>query len=102
MKDDEKEGFGTALFGLAMVPVIMLADAYVMRALWTWFVVPLGVPAIGMAHAYGINVLVSILTPKSYRKRDDRPDNSVWYLIGVGFATPAFAYAIGYVAHMLQ
>ena len=37
-------------------------SAVVLRDLWTWFVVPLGVMSIGFWHAYGISILVSRLT----------------------------------------
>ena len=36
----------------AMVPSALLRG-YVLATLWRWFVVPLGMPAIGWAHAYG-------------------------------------------------
>lgn len=36
--------------------------AFVLVQLWAWFMLPLGVPAIGVAHAYGIGVIATFLT----------------------------------------
>jgi hypothetical protein len=36
-----------------------IADGAVMARLWSWFVVPLGLPGIGVAHAVGLSVIVA-------------------------------------------
>lgn len=36
--------------------------AFVMTRLWGWFVVPLGLPAIGIAHAIGLSLLFGVVT----------------------------------------
>lgn len=53
-----KYGFGvyTFVFGM-MVPGAILR-AYVLAVLWRWFGVPLGLPSLGMAHAYGLATLL--------------------------------------------
>lgn len=55
---------GVALVaGLGMVAVMIvlaLFGAFTISTLWAWFVVPLGVKSIGMAHAYGLSVIVSV------------------------------------------
>ena len=50
------------LLCLILILPVSLFCAYVGKSLWWWFVVPLGAPAIGMAQAYGIDVLVSLWT----------------------------------------
>lgn len=50
------------LFSLAaMFPTAMLRG-YVIQKLWLWFLVPLGLPTIGVAHAIGISILIGALT----------------------------------------
>ena len=55
---------GVALVaGIGMVAVMIvlaLFGAFTISTLWAWFVVPLGVKSIGMAHAYGLSVIVSV------------------------------------------
>ena len=47
---------------LAALPFLALLHAVVIRTLWGWFVVPLGVPDVGYAHAYGIAIIMTALT----------------------------------------
>lgn len=49
--------------GLALVGVMILLalfGAFTISTLWSWFVVPFGVQAISLAHAYGLSVLASV------------------------------------------
>src|SRR3990167_1245543 len=49
--------------GVSLVAVMVelaLFGAFTISTLWGWFIVPLGVKSIGLAHAYGIGVLVTI------------------------------------------
>lgn len=39
-----------------------LFNGWALSVLWGWFLVPLGLPQIGMAHAIGIGLLVGFLT----------------------------------------
>ena len=39
---------------------ILLDGLYFLNA-WTWFVVPLGIPAIGYAHALGLQMLLGTM-----------------------------------------
>jgi hypothetical protein len=49
-------GIAGLLVGTVFLNGIMLSY------LWEWFVVPLGAPSIGILHAIGVAVLVSMLT----------------------------------------
>lgn len=40
---------------------LILFSAFTVSTLWGWFLVPLGVQSIGLAHAYGVTLLFSIL-----------------------------------------
>jgi hypothetical protein len=46
---------------LCAVPAALL-NGYALATLWQWFVVPLGLPAIGFAHAYGLGQIASLAT----------------------------------------
>lgn len=45
---------------VAVMVVLALFGAFTISTLWAWFVVPLGVKSIGMAHAYGLGTVVSV------------------------------------------
>ena len=89
------ETFGKVL----LVIVTTIVAAWAFQTLWMWFIVPLGVSSISMAHAYGIMLVFSILKikkPKDFDtegKNDAKPFSkyverlciySLVYLVAVG------------------
>lgn len=58
----DQEASTLALVDLFLVTPIMAAyRGLIISFLWSWFVVPLGFPAIGVWHAAGISLLFSFL-----------------------------------------
>ncbi len=56
-------------FGIIISIVASILDGIYFLNAWAWFVVPLGVPAIGYAHALGLQILIGTLrTSSSGRK----------------------------------
>lgn len=52
---------------IAFFPLAIICGAYaafVLALLWGWFIVPLGVPAISMFHAWGLTVIVNMFTAR--------------------------------------
>ena len=49
---------------------ILLDGLYFLNA-WTWFVVPLGIPAIGYAHALGLQMLLGTMHASSKKIETD-------------------------------
>ena len=62
---------------LLMIPAGLCFKAVVASDLWGWFVVPLGVPAIGMAHALGL-CLVGWLFSCGMDNIKEKPDHALW------------------------
>lgn len=78
------------------IPLIIWRG-YVLSVLWRWFVVPLGVPTLGVAHAVGIATTVYLLRKGSKREEIDRE-----YIIratATSIVAPATALLIGWLAH---
>jgi len=48
---------------ILMLPVIAVFYAFVATYLWEWFLVPLGVPSVGMAHIYGVMMTLGMIMP---------------------------------------
>jgi len=55
------DGVANVIARLTVVPFLILARAYVLASLWTWFLVPLGVMRVGVSHAYGVSIIASLL-----------------------------------------
>jgi len=83
-----------ALVGLFL---FCIYNAWVLTILWGWFIVPLGVKALGVAHAYGFTVVTGlILGNRGVKENKDKGDwvSSVatWLLL------PAVALLFGWIA----
>lgn len=64
------EAAGGCIGVVAAVVVLALAYAWLYQLLWTWFVVPLGAPVIGYAHAYGLALVLAVT--KTYYTGEDK------------------------------
>lgn len=92
------ETFGKVFLLVVATILSVLIAAWSFQTLWMWFIVPLGLSAISMAHACGIMLVFSILKikPKDFEtdgKKDAKPFSKYverlciysWvYLVAVG------------------
>lgn len=51
-----------ALFVIGLIFVGVVLRGWALSTLWAWFLVPIGVPAIGIATALGISVIIGLFT----------------------------------------
>lgn len=78
--------------------------AWVMTKNWSWFAVPLGAPQIGMAHAYGIWILLGMFSgPPLVNKNDGHTerDRDLWRVCKA-WLIPPISLALGTVVHTLM
>lgn len=58
-----------------MVVVILVAAipwwAFAFQVIWSWFLAPLGVQRIGMAHAFGISLVLKMLYGQPVQNKND-------------------------------
>lgn len=111
-------GWKANLVALAVTPPAVLLRAYVTAAMWAWFVVPFGLPALGLAHAWGLWYLVNLMTaaipPVKDKeivdadgavKREATPSEARLWVVSrlAGAVAPSLlALLFGYVAHYLM
>lgn len=77
------------LLAIVMVVAISIYHAFVIQILWGWYVVPLGVPSISVAHAFGLSCLAGVF------RRYSKDGQADLYMTVVG---PLFLLAAGAVA----
>lgn len=57
--------FGLIVAGVlgvvVLIALLTLFSAFTVSTLWGWFIVPLGVKGLGLAHAYGVSLMASVL-----------------------------------------
>lgn len=54
--------FTILLFIVLAVPLGSIYNGNILQDLWLWFIVPLGVPPVGLAHAMGLSSFASFFT----------------------------------------
>lgn len=101
-----------ALFAfLSILAVLPLAawKGWVLVQLWTWFMVPLGVPGMTIWHAAGLATLVGWMTDSAAyyanAHRDDdkrRPVEKFMFGLVVGVFVPLLSWGVGAVYHALM
>jgi hypothetical protein len=87
------------LLWLGLSPV---AYGWSLYALWSWFVVPLGVVSVSPAWAYGIALTVRAVTFTLPPKSTCAQRVSLGEMVGRSFAGPFIFVALGAVAHALM
>jgi hypothetical protein len=90
---------GFTAVGLAVGSIVF--GGWVMSWLWAWFVVPLGVTQIGVAHAVGLMVVARCLTGFADLTQ---PSDEEWIaeLVARGFAAPAITLGMGAIIASLM
>lgn len=93
------------LFFFASTIPIALWRAYVIARLWAWFVVPLGLPAIGVVPAYGLTLVAGVLGGGIYRaatsKAVEDDSDAIGRIFGTAVLTGA-ALLFGWVAYQCR
>ena len=84
--------FLVSLLYLLTFLLCIVFSGFVTTELWLWFAVPLGAPVIGIAHALGLRMLVTVAT-HTYSK-DERSQGE---RLTMAFVFPLFAWGFGAV-----
>lgn len=64
---------------LILIPLTSIYYGWAFSTLWNWFIVPLGVAEIGIAHAIGISCLFGLLISA----KANQPDKNLYLTIGL-------------------
>jgi hypothetical protein len=86
-----------ALVGIGVVGLMTILAIYggvVFWLMWGWFMVPLGLPQIGIAWAIGLSTIVVLVTPTVPNAPQGERTEHLTNVLG----KPAFALLIGWVA----
>ena len=72
--------------------------AWVMSFMWRWFVTPIGVQALGIAQAFGVSLLIHLLTDRGEPPPEEKRSTTVQVAIYVAY--PILVLGMGAVAHL--
>lgn len=94
-----------SLLQLAFTAGMFVFNAIFLYFCWLWFIVPIGVPAISIMHAFGVRVAVMSFTRSlywEYRHNDTLPKVDFWKdalnRAGIG----AIAFSIAYITQLFM
>jgi len=85
---------------LALLTIASIWKGYVLTVLWGWFVVPtFGLPALALAPAIGLAMVVSFLTYQHTASQEPDPDVSTRMAKAIAhtLVMPALVLGIGWV-----
>ena len=102
MEKDLKTLTVLVILSLISIPLGIFLNAYTLLYLWLWFIVPLGVPAIGMVQAMGIMLVKGFMMAKYLPKtqEDETEASKIEKFKGALFFTlsmPIIALGVGYI-----
>ena len=89
--DDEKMKWPALALVIALAAIPL--NAVAMVVLWRWFMVPLGMRAIGIWHMVGIRTLAGMFIPSDYAEKERKP----WAKVLIVAMIPIFALLIGWL-----
>jgi hypothetical protein len=93
------------LFFVAIIGAAALINGLVIKVMWGWFLVPLGLPVIGYANAIGLGFLVRYLTwqqsTATPSKDEDNKEVQVRRLM-IAFIYPFIVLGVGFIAHLFM
>lgn len=88
-------GVITTIFGMLALSVII--NGYVLSILWVWFLVPLGLPAISIAHSIGIAMVSSWLTYQHQTSKQEGKEKALENLAIIFVVRPLAVLGVGYL-----
>ncbi len=96
-------GYSLVIIFLALfigLPLSVWLGATVLQDLWTWFIVPLGLPVVTKVHAYGLALAIGIFTgtPAVIAKLTMNFESKK-YEWAIGTLTYLFAWGMGALIH---
>lgn len=96
-------GVGLFLFVAVGATAALVLNGIVLQALWGWFIVPLGLMEIGLAHAIGFNLLVRfcLFTQKEERE-DSYSDKEIKKRLIVAILYPLLVLLTGWILHLVM
>ena len=82
--------------------LIFLWCGFVVMMLWNWFIVPIGLMRVNLAHALGIDCLVTFLVTLNPKKIADEASKNIKDKFTWGFVFPASMLLVGWIVRLFM
>jgi len=97
-EDEKPTVLGCLTIIVLFVPAIIWG-AWVWTVLWKWFIVPLGVVPVGIAHMVALKMMYALLTVDTSENKNKYSNKKMKETIFMWFVKPLFMLSIGWVLH---
>jgi hypothetical protein len=88
------------LLVIIMLPFIVALRGFILSKMWFYFLVPLGMTQIGLAHALGLSTLLSLFSGDYARSNGPDKDaeslDFIWVMVKSGVLSPLFLWFMGW------
>ena len=81
------------MLGIPMLVLGFILNGFAVYIMWGWFIEPLGVPGIGIAHSLGISFLVTFITHQDVQS----PDRDLFEAFILLFSKPLLTLLFGWI-----
>lgn len=96
---EAKKNNGAIVFAALLATLLLIViDGALFSVLWGWFVVPLGVKDIGVAHGIGLLIMLSSLRISADNKNKDATELAT--SVGGAFIALLILMLIAFVVHL--
>lgn len=99
--EKKKETARSTIIAVLLFAPVMLLVAYTLKSLWWWFMFPLGVPAIGLAHACGIDCLLTFIVWPAFAYYTDKKQPALAQLLTSAMVS-GIILLVGKIAHAIM
>lgn len=96
----KEDSFAVSLLAFAIAFGLILVRGLCLSLVWGWFIVPLGVAAIGKAQALGIGCLIGLFWQKAKNKGEETEE--VHELLWQALMEIGVAMLVAWICHWLM
>lgn len=89
----------SGLTQLILSLILMIISGFTIMWMWSWYIVPLGLPAIGLIHAIGIDMLVSFVVTTQI---NIPPNGGFWERFIYGLLLTCVTLLAGWILHFVM
>ena len=100
------------------IPVLTVYNGWILSIVWSWFMVPLGLPTLSIAHGIGVICVMVLLFPGLHQLVREIPNKidkwkeqglnakermvKIWLTLPIVILAPIWTLLIAYIAHLFM
>ena len=99
MNDEINVKEPNVLLQLLIAMLMLPFNGWVIKLMWGWFIVPLGVMPVTIWHAIGLDALITYLTATIARKK---VEGNFWVRMLTAFSVTLYFLLLSFIVHLFM